>query len=86
MSSHNIAFALPTQLNHTTGMGIQVQTAFVVFSPEGEIVGQDLRSCFVTIGYSDSAQSINEKIADSIRDQLDDQEIFVTFVGSPGRY
>jgi hypothetical protein len=65
------------------GSGV-VSTRGVVLDPGGNMVGT--AGCTVNFHYSDSSQSINELVADKLREINNDPSLVVIFLGSPGRY
>jgi hypothetical protein len=57
---------------------------YVVKAPDESVVAES--STFLVPSYSDTPQSIHQRLADQIRSQQDDPDLVVIFVDSPGRY
>jgi hypothetical protein len=66
------------------GMNNYVHAYGSVVSPDDGYVA-DVGGTY-PVHYSDTAQSIHERVADSIRIQVNDPDLIVIFVDAPGRY
>jgi len=67
------------------GLGGQVSGHYALVDEDGNAVSSPT-GCSAQFGYSDSAQTVHEKIADMIRESNEDPTIVVIFFDSPGRY